>query len=103
MELILKDKLVKDIKAECDPYGAPTLDYDTSLKILKIIDRQNTKEEIKATWVEEEHKQVRLEDGKILSVVSAKCSNCNHYSEELNKFPPYMHYKFCPHCGAEME
>ena len=31
---ILKNK----IKTECNPYGAPTFDYDTSIKILNFID-----------------------------------------------------------------
>lgn len=38
-----------------------------------------------------------------ISVVTAKCSVCEHWSEQVNQFPPYMHYKFCPHCGAVMD
>lgn len=38
-----------------------------------------------------------------ISVVTAKCSVCGHWSEQVNQFPPYMHYKFCPHCGARMD
>lgn len=38
-----------------------------------------------------------------ISIVSARCSVCEHWSEQVNQFPPYMHYKFCPHCGAVMD
>ena len=38
-----------------------------------------------------------------ISIVAARCSACGHWSEQVNQFPPYMHYKFCPHCGAVMD
>ena len=45
-------------------------------------------------------------DGKqqlVISIVSARCSVCNHWAEHVNNFPPYMKYEFCPHCGAKMD
>lgn len=38
-----------------------------------------------------------------ISIVAARCSVCNLWSEQVNQFPPYMHYKLCPHCGAVMD
>ena len=38
-----------------------------------------------------------------ISIVVARCSVCGKWSEQVNQFPPYMHYKFCPHCGAVMD
>lgn len=40
--LIDADKLFKWIKAECNPYGAPTIGYEDGLKVLDIIDRCST-------------------------------------------------------------
>lgn len=37
-----------------------------------------------------------------ISIVTAKCSFCEKWSEQVNAFPPYMQYRHCPHCGAEM-
>lgn len=37
-----------------------------------------------------------------VSIVSAKCSACGRWAEQVNAFPPYMHYRYCPHCGVEM-
>ena len=33
------ERLKNKIKTECNPYGAPTFDYNTSIKILNFIDK----------------------------------------------------------------
>jgi hypothetical protein len=38
-----------------------------------------------------------------INIVSAKCSVCERWSEQVNVFPPYMHYEYCPHCGKKMK
>lgn len=38
-----------------------------------------------------------------ISIVTAKCSICGKWAEQVNTFPQYMLYKYCPHCGARME
>lgn len=38
-----------------------------------------------------------------ISIVTAKCSFCGKWAEQVNAFPPYMHYEYCPHCGVKME
>lgn len=38
-----------------------------------------------------------------ISIVSAKCSVCGRWAEQVNSFPPYMKYNFCPICGARMD
>lgn len=37
-----------------------------------------------------------------ISIVTAKCSFCGRWAEQVNQFPPYMHYEYCPHCGKKM-
>lgn len=37
-----------------------------------------------------------------ISIVTAKCSVCGKWAEQVNMFPPYMHYEYCPHCGKKM-
>ena len=57
-------------------------------------------------WLEENHVELKdVREPKIIkaSIVSAKCSNCGNYSEQINQFPPIMLYKFCPHCGEKVE
>ena len=38
-----------------------------------------------------------------ISIVTAKCSFCGKWAEQVNTFTPHMHYEYCPHCGRKME
>ena len=38
-----------------------------------------------------------------IAIVSAKCSVCQKWADEVNTFPPRMHYKYCPNCNAIMD
>lgn len=44
MKLIDAEKLKNWIKRECNPYGAPTLDFGTSEKIMDMIDRMDNED-----------------------------------------------------------
>lgn len=37
-----------------------------------------------------------------ISIVAAKCSACERWAEQVNQFPPYMKYEYCPNCGRKM-
>lgn len=37
-----------------------------------------------------------------INIVSAKCSKCERWAEQVNVFTPYMRYEYCPHCGKKM-
>ena len=41
--MIDEKKLIYWIKCNCNPYGKPTLDYDTSIKIIDFIEKQQPK------------------------------------------------------------
>ena len=45
--LIDANALKRIIKTECNPYGNPTIDFESGKKVLKIIDNAPTKVEIK--------------------------------------------------------
>lgn len=44
MRLIDADALKKAIKTECNPYGNPTIDFESGKRVLKIIDNASTVE-----------------------------------------------------------
>ena len=37
-----------------------------------------------------------------ISIVTAKCSVCGKWAEQVNRFTPRMSYEYCPHCGKKM-
>ena len=37
-----------------------------------------------------------------LDIVTAKCSVCGKWCEQVNKFTSYLDYEYCPHCGKKM-
>ena len=41
-DLISRSALKKAIKTECNPYGKPTIDYESGLKVLNIIEKAPT-------------------------------------------------------------
>lgn len=63
--------------------------------------------EVYGEWLETAHTLGTLtrKDGSTqeISIVTAMCSKCENWSEEINNFPPYMHYKHCPYCGIRMK
>lgn len=40
-DLISRKAAIRWIKAECNPYGKPTLDYETSCRIMEHLDRMS--------------------------------------------------------------
>lgn len=64
--------------------------------------------EDKAHWADTDERvwEVREKDSGEefeISIVSARCSFCGRLSEQVNAFPPYMHYEYCPYCSRKME
>lgn len=49
------------------------------------------------------HSQSATTDGNVISICSARCCKCGNYFEEVNNFPPLIHYKYCPFCGNALE
>lgn len=37
-----------------------------------------------------------------ISIVTAKCSVCGKWAEQVNTFTPRMAYEYCPHCSRKM-
>lgn len=83
-DLISRQAAIKWIKAECNPYGNPTLDYETSCRIMEHLDRMPSAlpERKKGSWIQ--------------TGMGPQCSNC-WYKCETTGTP-----HFCPSCGAEM-
>ena len=45
-DLISRTKVIKWIKTECNPYGKPTLEYETSCRIIEYLERMPSAESV---------------------------------------------------------
>lgn len=91
-DMISRQATIKWVKTECNPYGKPTLDFESGEKVIKHL------------------KQMRainpVEHGKWISVPSKRariCSVCG--CDEPYKFADKDAnvFNYCPHCGAKMD
>lgn len=97
------DKLYRSIKTETNPYGKPTLDYNSGLKVLDIIDNQPTADvqEVRhGHWIEDK------ETGCLI------CSECGRFTDEIigdmieqdgKIIHRSMNPFYCSKCGADMK
>lgn len=93
MRLIDADALYYKVKCECNPYGKPTIDFESGKKVLDWIEKAPTISipvaELDTTVYFAEWIDVNG-DGSIM-----KCSKCG---EEVC----CKNNNFCPNCGADM-
>ena len=100
------DALYVNIKAECNPYGKPTISFDDGCKVLDMIRRTPTADVapvVHAHWIVD----VRGSYGV------RNCSNCGGYGNDTHTHYGRTHgdvdgfriepLPYCPHCGAKMD
>lgn len=86
------EKLKRWIKAEANPYGAPTLDYDTALKIMNMIDKMSIE-----TIQTHTGKWILTSDGEYEYCTCSECGYQNGENWMIGSEIPY-----CEKCGAKM-
>ena len=88
------DALYRMVKTETNPYGKPTLDYDSGNKVLDMINRMST-----ADVRPNEH-------GEWIVVYTTLANNQNGYITEFEcdkcKEHQIITSNFCPNYGADM-
>lgn len=96
------DTLYVKVKAECNPYGKPTISFDDGCKGLDMIRRTPTADVapvIHAHWETDEHAALDF------------CSSCGEAveryvtAEQMDKsnYKGATYWNYCPHCGAKMD
>lgn len=90
-DLISRQAAIRWIKAECNPYGKPTLDYETSCRIMEYLDRMPTA-------------QLERKKGKWLDIGDyCVCNQCGHTEQQFDGIQQIpLHTPFCAICGADM-
>ncbi len=84
-DLIRRQAAIRWVKTECNPYGKPTLDFESGKKVIEHLEQMPTAEK-NGKWID--------------YCGGVKCDQCGfecddtYYLGEAN---------FCPNCGARME
>ena len=91
-DLISREDAIRWVKTECNPYGNPTLDFESGKKVIKHLEQMPSAQPERKTgrWIPHED-----EDGEHYG---DKCSECGEWY-----VMPYGKTNFCPNCGANME
>ena len=90
-DLISRAAAIRWVKTECNPYGNPTLDFESGKKVIKHLEQMPSAQPERKTgrWIPHED-----EDGEHYG---DKCSECGEWY-----VMPYGKTNFCPNCGANM-
>ena len=91
------DKLYRRVKEKTNPYGKPTLDYESGFKVLGMIEQELTADvaEVKhGKWLDNVEKTTTVAGVTKDFAIGYRCSLCGR--TEINKEP------YC-NCGAKMD
>lgn len=93
-DIINRQDAIRWIKTECNPYGKPTLEYETSCRIMEHLDRMTPAQpkSKRGKWINKDTRNNLYE-----------CSECGliTYSESVQNLKEFE--RFCSRCGARME
>ena len=94
-DLIDRQAAIRWVKTECNPYGKPTLEFESGKRVIEHLEQMPSAqpERKKGKWLECESYYYELH---------FKCSVCGK-----NEAMPTRMYKpiweYCPNCGAKMD
>lgn len=91
MRLIDADALHRKVKMETNPYGKPTIDYDSGVKVLEWIDKAPTVDTAPVR-----HGQWETNSDRPDTLICSVCK-CGF---DMWKHDPH---NFCLNCGAKMD
>ena len=99
MRLIDADKLYSKVKTEANPYGKPTLEFQSGCLVLDIIENAPTIDAVpvvRGEWI-------RMDETQALLSVEWKCSQCGQEIRVDGILTAIgAGWKYCPNCGAKM-
>ena len=90
-DLIKREDAIWWVKTECNPYGKPTLDFESGKKVIEHLKHMPSADRPQGEWIDKGD--------------YAECSNCGADSgTQFDGVEPIpLTTKFCPNCGAWMK
>lgn len=93
---ISRKAAIRWVKTECNPYGKPTLDFESGKKVIEHLEQMPSTDR-SGRWIYGED-EVAMCDGY-------RCDRCGFFVpwDYEHKFIDFINdYHFCPSCGARM-
>ena len=89
-DIISRQAAIRWVKTECNPYGKPTLEFESGKKVIEHLEQMPSAqpERKKGKWIFKE-------DFRIVDGYDWKCDQCGSWQRYTSKY--------CPKCGARME
>ena len=94
MDLISREDAIRWVKTECNPYGKPTLDFESGKKVIEHLEQMPSAQPDRkhGYWVEsQEHVYM---GNSVKEWTNWYCSECDAPNDNPSDF--------CPSCGADM-
>ena len=90
-DLIDRRAAIRWVKTECNPYGKPTIDFESGKKVIEHLEQM--------PFAEPERKMGKWLIEYLYGIPGRRAEI--KYCSECCQVSPYRH-KFCPNCGADM-
>ena len=92
MDLISREDAIRWVKTECNPYGKPTLDFESGKKVIEHLEQMPSA-------------QLERKKGEWIPVTNGRggfeCDQCHNYAPSYQDGVEWLS-GFCPNCGADM-
>lgn len=90
-DLIGRQAAIRWVKTECNPYGKPTIDFESGKRVIEHLERMASAEpeRKRGKWIKADSQQYFRKHYPAYT-----CSICN-YKKGGN-------WNYCPNCGADM-
>ena len=91
-DTINRQAAIRWVKTECNPYGKPTLDFESGKKVIEHLEQMPSAqpEREKGQWIVTSE----FEDCRYVKCNQCKVTQVFYYNKPLTNF--------CPNCGADM-
>ena len=90
---ISRQAAIRWVKTECNPYGKPTLDFESGKKVIEHLEQMPSADRPQGEWIGYE--------------IPSECSVCGHHWDEYVFGQELWHDgsvpNYCPNCGAKMK
>ena len=91
---ISRQAAIRWVKTECNPYGKPTLDFESGKKVIEHLEQMPSADRPQGEWMWHEDEDI------------CNCSECKFEIDATGCIEPVEYvgvFRYCPNCGSRMK